>query len=220
MNKIVGLFFLMIAPFFLNGQTSIQGKDYVLLVRLATKQNTVDYMQKKLEDPNTKESTKERFRADLDQIDKLKAEQFKDICRSMENQFSGSVYYILDSEMKDWDRSSAPQVYAGNPLEVKEKLTLDKPFLLVATGDFTMTRLTEKGLVVLDNEFSTAEFPFGMRKTVKARGDSFMTFSSTEKQWDKIASYLFDHLNKNIAQRSIVNEEYRNYFNQNLLFNN
>ena len=57
------------------------------------------------------------------------------------------------------------------------------------------------------------------RKTKKARGDSFMTFSSTEKQWAKIATYLFDHLNKKVAQNGFVDEKYRDYFKENLLFN-
>ena len=219
MNKVLGLFLFLLASISLIGQTNMLGEDYVVVVRLATKQNTVDFLNKKLQDTSLKENLRQRYTAELAAIEKAKSAQFTDICSSLEAYFSTSVYYILDSDMKSWDRENAPEVYIGNPLESAEKIKLDKPFLLVASGDFTTTRLTEKAFVILDKELSRAPSPFGMRKSIKARGESFMTFRSTDKQWDRIAEYLFRHLSSTIALNSLKSELFREEFKASLLFN-
>lgn len=179
----------------LSAQDLKLGEDFVLVVRLVTNQNKADYINKQLEREDLNAKAKANYQESLVRLESTRDKQEAYITEAFRNGFkTGHVYFVYDYQLKDWDKLAPLQLKGLDGEIVNWNDSFKMPFLMLASGDYTITHLTEQSLIILNNDFDRAAHPLGMFKSIKVRGESLFTFSKLDQQWMKSINYLKEHL--------------------------
>lgn len=176
-------------------QIPVPGEDFVLVVRLVTKMNKTDYINKQLQRTDLSEKDRTNYELTLNDVLETRERQEKYIVNAFAEAFKdGQVYFIYDYQLKDWDKAKPLELKGLDGSTVLWKENLNLPFLLLASGDYSSNLLTGQSLIILDKEFRRAPHPLGMFKSIKVRGESLFSLRKTEEQWAKSLTYLKEHL--------------------------
>ena len=179
----------------LGAQDLMLGEDFVLVVRLVTNQNKADYINKQLEREDLNDKAKANYQESLVTLKRTRDKQEAYITEAFRNGFkNGHVYFVYDYQLKDWDKLAPLELKGLDGKTVRWNDSFKVPFVMLASGDYTITHLTEKSLIILNTDFDRAPHPLGMFKSIKVRGESLFTFSKLDQQWMKSINYLKEHL--------------------------
>jgi hypothetical protein len=190
------------------------GEDFIIVVRLLTKKNKTDYISAQLEREDFSAKNRSDYENALKSTIEVRDKQEEYIVNAFKNNFSeDQIFFAYDYQFKGWDESKPLTLKNCNGESLNWNADFDKPFLLLASGDYTVTHLTEQSLIVLNKEFEREPKPLGMFKSVKVRGNSLFAFNSVEEQWVKSIVYLKEHLLQIFTNPSLAEE-----LQSNLLF--
>ena len=171
------------------------GEDFVLVVRLVTNQNKADYINKQLEREDLSAKTRTSYQETLKTLESIRDKQEAYIAAAFRNGFkNGHVYFVYDHQLKNWDKLAPLELKGLDGGTVTWNDSFKMPFMMLASGDYTVTHLTEQSLIILNTDFDRAAYPLGMFKSIKVRGESLFTFSKLDQQWMKSINYLKEHL--------------------------
>ena len=176
-------------------QIPVPGEDFVLVVRLVTKMNKTDYINKQLQRTDLSEKDRTNYELTMNAVLEARERQEKYIVNAFNEAFKdGQVYFVYDYQLRDWDKVKPLELKGldGSPVLWKDDLKL--PFLLLASGDYLNNLLTDQSLIILNKEYNRAPYPLGMFKSIKVRGESMFSLRKTEDQWAKSLKYLKEHL--------------------------
>lgn len=181
------------------------GDDFVLVVRLVTNSNKADYIEKQLAREDLDEKSRKNYEESLATLITTREQQEAYVVESFRRGFElGHVYFIYDYQLKDWDKIAPLELKGLDGSVVNWNDTFKKPFIMLASGDYTVSHLTEKSLIMLDTDFDRALHPLGMFKSVKVRGKSLFSLTKVEDQWMRSINYFKEHLLKLLSNPESV----------------